>query len=192
MCVLFCVLMCVYRKFYVGTIKQCIWDEQDMRDAVGKARTNSVTFFFGPLHMDVPVLADQQESIYISFVQTQGVVWRTCRERWTIGMDGEKELGKPVQSVWLYNDIYIYIRTLGCILYSLIYIYIYIYIYIPLWVYVCVCVCIRERGGKKLEVNALDFMCDIFNSTSKLLFYNSIVIYVLVMLFEIINEKYKY
>ena len=41
--------------------------------------------------MDVGVLADQQEHIYISFVQTPDVVWKTCRERWMIGTDGEKE-----------------------------------------------------------------------------------------------------
>ena len=42
-------------------------------------------FFYGPLHMDAPVLADQQELIYIRSVRTQDVVWRTCREWWMIG-----------------------------------------------------------------------------------------------------------
>ena len=41
-------------------------DELDMRDTAGEARMNSlVMFFYGPLHMEVPVLADQQELIYI-------------------------------------------------------------------------------------------------------------------------------
>ena len=31
---------------------------------------DKVTFFYGPLHIDVPVLANQQDLIYISSVQT--------------------------------------------------------------------------------------------------------------------------
>ena len=38
------------------------------------------TFIYGPLHMDMSVLADQQELIYISSMQTQDVVWKTCQE----------------------------------------------------------------------------------------------------------------
>ena len=38
-----------------------------------------VMLFYGPLHMDVPVLADQQELIYISSVWTQDIVWKTRR-----------------------------------------------------------------------------------------------------------------
>ena len=60
-------------------------DELDMQDTAEEARTNSkVTVFYGPLHMDVPVLAEQEELIYISSVQTQDVIWKTChgeRER---------------------------------------------------------------------------------------------------------------
>ena len=41
--------------------------------------------------MNVPKLAEQQELILIISVQTQNVVWKTCRERWMIGVDGEKE-----------------------------------------------------------------------------------------------------
>ena len=71
-------------------------DEQDMQDTVGEGRTNSwETFVYGPLHMDEPMLADQQESIYICFVQTQGVVRKTCREGWMIGADGEWKSGNP-------------------------------------------------------------------------------------------------
>ena len=40
--------------------------------------------FHGPLHMDVQVLADQQELIYVRFVRTQEVMggrdgWRVCQ-----------------------------------------------------------------------------------------------------------------
>ena len=42
-----------------------------MHDTVVEGKMNSkVTFFDGPLHMDVPVLADQQELIYSSSVWT--------------------------------------------------------------------------------------------------------------------------
>ena len=57
-----------------------------------RRRTNSlVTLFNGPRYMDVPVLANQQEIIYISSVWTQDVFWKTYRERWTIETNGEKE-----------------------------------------------------------------------------------------------------
>ena len=53
-----------------------------------------MTFFDGPLHMDVPVLVDQQELIYISSVRTQDVIWKTYRERWIIGIEREREREK--------------------------------------------------------------------------------------------------
>ena len=37
------------------------------------------------------MLADLQELIYISSVQTLGVVWKTRLERWTVGKDRERE-----------------------------------------------------------------------------------------------------
>ena len=40
--------------------------------------------------MDVPVLANQQELIYISSVWTQDVIWKTYWERCMIGMDEER------------------------------------------------------------------------------------------------------
>ena len=68
-----------------------------MRDTAGEARTNlEVTFSYGPQHMDVPVLTDQQELIYISFVRTLDTTWKICREQWMIGTDGERESGKFV------------------------------------------------------------------------------------------------
>ena len=65
-------------------------------------------FFYGPLHMDMPALANHQELIYISSVWTQDVVWKTCQERWVIGTDGErereKESRKSVLSAWFDDD----------------------------------------------------------------------------------------
>ena len=54
--------------------------------------------------MDVLVLADKQEPIYISFVRTQDLVWKTCQEQWMIGTDGERESGKSVLSTQLDDD----------------------------------------------------------------------------------------
>ena len=50
-----------------------------------------MTFSYGPLHMVVPVLADQQELSYDSSAWIQDVVWKTCLEQWIIGTDGERE-----------------------------------------------------------------------------------------------------
>ena len=86
-----------------------------MRDTAGEARTNSqVMFFYGPFNMDMAVLANSQELIYISSVQTQNVVWKTCQEQWMIGTDGEKESGNLCMTWWLWwtveNDIIITIN----------------------------------------------------------------------------------
>ena len=61
-------------------------------------------FCNGPLHKDMPMLAVQQELIYIGSVQKQDVVWRTCQEHWMIGMDRERELRKSVLSAQLDDD----------------------------------------------------------------------------------------
>ena len=47
--------------------------------------------FYGPHHMDVLLLAEQQKPIYISPVWTYDVVWKTCWEWWMIGTKGERE-----------------------------------------------------------------------------------------------------
>ena len=45
-----------------------------MRDTAGEARMkSSVTIFNGPLHMDVPVLDDQEKNTYNGSVWTQDV-----------------------------------------------------------------------------------------------------------------------
>ena len=55
-----------------------------------------MTCFYGPLHMDVPVVANQQELIYISSERTQYVIWKTCRGRWIKRTDRErKSQGNP-------------------------------------------------------------------------------------------------
>ena len=63
--------------------------------------------FYGPLHMDVPVLIDQQKLIYIHSARTLDVIWKTYRERWTIGMDGERDSEKYELSARLDEDIYL-------------------------------------------------------------------------------------
>ena len=54
--------------------------------------------------MDVRVLAYHQKLIYISSVQTQDVVWKSCQEQWMIGMDRERESEKPVLPAQLNDD----------------------------------------------------------------------------------------
>ena len=48
---------------------------QVRRTRIGEAMVDPFEMFFnGPLHMDVPELAEQREFIYISSVRTLGVV----------------------------------------------------------------------------------------------------------------------
>ena len=56
-----------------------------MQDTAREARINSTTFFYGPQHIDVQVLADRQVFTYIRPVRTLDVVWKTYREQWLIG-----------------------------------------------------------------------------------------------------------
>ena len=63
-----------------------------MRDTAREVRKNSyVMFVYEPLHMDVPVLADQQELTYNSYVQTQDVISRIYRKQWLLGTYEERE-----------------------------------------------------------------------------------------------------
>ena len=75
-----------------------------MKYIAGEARKNLKGMFYGPLHMDVPVLVRQQELIFIGSVWTQDVVGKTYQEWWMIEMDGERELGKSVIASWLHDD----------------------------------------------------------------------------------------
>ena len=100
---------------YYTSQKSSKQDEQDMRGTAREARTYSwVTFYYGPLDIDVRVLADKQELIYCSVVRTQNKDWKNCRGRWMIGTGGEKKLGKCMLSERLDDDalpiIYIYIK----------------------------------------------------------------------------------
>ena len=77
----------------------------------------------GPLHTD-----DQQEHIYNSSVLIQNVVWKICRERWTIETSRERDSGKSVLAVRHDddNDIYVYQQLLFFNAISCLYIHIYI------------------------------------------------------------------
>ena len=81
------------------------------RRHAGEARLNSSAMFFcGPLYMDAPVLANQQELICL--VGTLDAVWRTWLEPWVIGKDGERETEKSMLIVWLDNDDILYIYNI--------------------------------------------------------------------------------
>ena len=54
--------------------------------------------------MDVHVVTDQKEFIFIISEWTQDVVWKNCQERWMIGMYGERGSGKYVLSAHLDDD----------------------------------------------------------------------------------------
>ena len=56
------------------------FNEQYMRDMAGETRTNSLN--------DVLQWTDQQKLTYNSTARTQDLVWKVCRKRWMIGMDG--------------------------------------------------------------------------------------------------------
>ena len=63
-----------------------------MRKTTGEANDQiKKTFSYEPLHMDVPVIVDQQELISISSLWTQDVVWKKCREGWMIGINKVKK-----------------------------------------------------------------------------------------------------
>ena len=63
-------------------------------DTAGGAMTKSLEVVFnGPLCMDVAVLADQPEHIYISSVRIQVVGWKNCRlVRGIDDWDGRKKI----------------------------------------------------------------------------------------------------
>ena len=89
--------------------------------------------------MDVPVVADEQECIYISSVRTQDVVWKTCQEQWMIETDGDRESGKAMLSVQhddglLYEYIYIYIYIYTYILY--VYTYMFTHTHTHIYIYI--------------------------------------------------------
>ena len=62
-----------------------------------------MTFFYGSLYLDSPVLVDQQELTSYSSVWTQDVIWNTCCEWWMKGMD--RESGNSLLSVQLDDEL---------------------------------------------------------------------------------------
>ena len=73
-----------------------------MWDTARELNTNSWAMFsYGPLHIDVQMLADHQELIYNSFVQVQYIIWKTCLKQWILETYGERESGKSVLAVRL-------------------------------------------------------------------------------------------
>ena len=54
--------------------------------------------------MDVAELAEQQEFIFISSARKQDRVWKNCRKRWKIEMNGETESGKSKVLAYLDDD----------------------------------------------------------------------------------------
>ena len=54
--------------------------------------------------MNELVLADQEELTYISSVQKQNVVEKTCWKRWTIGTNGKRESRKSMLAARLDDD----------------------------------------------------------------------------------------
>ena len=61
-----------------------------------------MTFFHVALYMNMPVLADLQELIYISSLQAKNLIWKLCRERWVIGM----QIDDDENAVIIYNILY--------------------------------------------------------------------------------------
>ena len=74
----------------------------ETNDMLEKQGQTSVTFFYGPLHKTVPVLADQQELIYINSVLIQDVVWKTCWEQ--LMRERERVSKKSMLSMRLDDD----------------------------------------------------------------------------------------
>ena len=66
-----------------------------------RSKNKIVTFFYGPLHMDVSVLADLQELIYISSVRTQDERERE-RERLVLSAQLDEDRNK-VKILWHIN-----------------------------------------------------------------------------------------
>ena len=71
-------------------------DEPDMRDTAGEVRVNLYLMYTcGPFNMDEQRMDHQQER-----TNNSSLAWRTSRERWTIGTDGERGSGKSVLAAW--------------------------------------------------------------------------------------------
>ena len=92
-------------------------------------------FPFGLLHTDERVLNVRLEPINNSSVQTQDVVYRTCRMRWTIETNREGESGKSVLVAWHDDDI-IYELFLFHNSYLFLYIFLCFFLFQFLFIYI--------------------------------------------------------
>ena len=84
-----------------------------------KVRTNTwVTFSYGLLHMDTPLLADKQTFTFISSVLTLDAVLRTYQTRLLIGTDGKGIKGILAVSTpwwwwwWWWKTVKVYLDSL--------------------------------------------------------------------------------
>ena len=83
----------------LSPVSESIQEKQNMLDtAAGEGRNSSVTFSCELLHMDVPVLADQQKHTFICSV------WILDKKQWMIGTDDEKETKESMQPVRIDDD----------------------------------------------------------------------------------------
>ena len=72
-------------------------------------------FPYGLLHMDMQVLANKQELICYSSVQTQDVILKTCLKRWKIETNGKRESGNPCKQHNMMIYIYMYVCVCVCV-----------------------------------------------------------------------------
>ena len=174
-----------------------------MRDTAEEIRTNSeAVFAYGPFHTDERIGRPASNSL----VQTQHVVWKSCRKRWTIEeTNGDGESEKYVQAVqhddddiciYIYIYIYIYTNTSARAGYDTrsicIYIYIYIYIYIVIHrqtvsFYQNSSVWLDPQDARSRDRNLSNFTIDyIFGNLSNIYIY----IYIYIYMFERLPKIY--
>ena len=96
-----------YMATYLPSHKSFEWNEEEMTSTAEEMRTNLyATFFYRPLHIDLPVLADRQRFTCISSMRTLDAVLKTYQEKWMIGTDDENESRNSVLSVQLDLKLY--------------------------------------------------------------------------------------
>ena len=83
---------------YILSLKPPKADE-DMRDTAEEIRTSSKEIFsYGPLHTNMQMMDDHLELINNSSVRTQDVDYNTCRKRWTIWTNSERERVREIHT----------------------------------------------------------------------------------------------
>ena len=97
---------------YLPSLKLFKSDKKDIQETAWDIRMNSKwTFAIGPYYTGEKILDDQVEFINDSPVETEDVVWKSCRVWWTIETNIEGNSGKSVLVAWHDenpDDIYIY------------------------------------------------------------------------------------